>query len=193
MRMPITTPIKYDPNGRWVCSGSDEDCDTFEQGLDVVKDASMSSSLTDQEQDVLGTVVDFYGDKGDDAVTVFVSSESGPVRGSAAVRGDGGEDVSLRIDDPANVLARNIVHEGQHGIDDQNRGRDILTRGERKTTEINAYAAQATLQKAMNFATSSSDGWTPFGGYSFENINRQAESSVATACRGMTTGSCGDP
>ena len=184
---------KYDPDGRWVCSGTDGDCDAFEGGLNSVEDASMSSSPTDQEQDVLGTVVDFYGDKGDDAVTVFVSSESGPVRGSAAVRGDGGEDVSLRIDDPANVLARNIVHEGQHGIDDQNRGRDILTRGERKTTEINAYAAQATLQKAMNFATSSSDGWTPFGGYSFENINRQAESSVATACRGMTTGSCGDP
>ena len=37
-------PYRYiDPSGRWVCSGSDNDCDTFEAGLDAVKDASIES------------------------------------------------------------------------------------------------------------------------------------------------------
>jgi RHS repeat-associated protein len=183
---------KYDPNGRWVCSGSDDSCDSFEEGLNTLDDASVSSGLTDQEQDVLGSVLDFYGEKGNDSVSVSMSGETGAIRGTAALREDGGEDVSLRPDHSLNVLARNIVHEGQHGVDDQRRGMDINSRVERKATEISAYTAQAIFQKATNFATSSSDGWTPFGGYSVENIYRQAENSVDTACQKSSTGSCGD-
>ena len=182
----------YDPSGRWVCSGTDGDCDTFEEGLNLVNDASTSSNLTDEEQDALSAVVDFYGVKGDDTVSVAISEDSDVIRGTAALRADGGEDISLKPDGELGVLARNIVHEGQHGVDDQMRGRDITSRSERKATEVDAYTAQATFQKAIHFATSSSDGWTPFGGFSIDNINRQAEASVLAACGKSSTGSCGD-
>lgn len=117
--------------------------------------------------------------------------DSDAIRGSESL-GVSGTSISVKLDPQSPIVARNIVHEGQHGVDDSIRGRDIQTRSERKATEISAYKSQAIFQKAINFAASSSDGWTPLGGFSAGNINRQAELSVLAACRGSKTGSCGD-
>lgn len=88
-----------------------------------------------------------------------------------------------------NVLARVVAHEGKHGANDQKRGGPISA-GERKQEEVDGYTAQAIYQKAANFAESSRDGWTPSGGFSQENIDRQAQGSIRAACGSSTSGSC---
>lgn len=118
--------------------------------------------------------------------------------GNAALRSDGGASIQINMKktemggekNAPNVLSRVIAHEGQHGVDDQARGRTSATRAERKDAEVNGYTAQATYQKAANFAVSARDGWTPFGGMSPENIDRQAEGSIAVSCGASQEGSC---
>jgi RHS repeat-associated protein len=185
---------KYDPNGRWVCSGNDDDCHSFEDGLDAVNDAASSSNLTSSEQQTLHDVVDFYGPKGDDNVSVSLSTDPTIFGGSEDPRADGGTSISIAIKPGQGTkeLAANIAHEGQHGVDDKIRGRNINSRAERLSTEISAYTTQAIFQEAIHFATSSHDGWTPLGGFNLQNIQDQAQRSVNAACRSSHTGTCGD-
>ena len=137
------------------------------------------------------SVIDFYGDKGDESVSVSILHDSG-AGGTENYQPGGGESVSVKLTKPLDAFARNIAHEGQHGADDQIRGREIYSLTEREQTELNAYTTQAVFQKALNFVTSSNDGWTPLGGYNTENIRNQARDSVKRACGTTTTGSCGD-
>jgi hypothetical protein len=185
---------KHDPNGRWVCSGSDEDCGAFEQGLDIVKDAASSSRLSGDEQSALEAVDDFYGEKGDDSVHVALSSQPGFSGGTENVRTDGGEDVSINLQPglAQNIVAAHIAHEGQHGVDDQIRSREIQSRGERMATEINAYTTQAIFQKAINFVAPGIEGWTPVRGLDTKAIEEQARTSLNIACGSSNTGSCGE-
>ncbi|WP_460760719.1 RHS repeat domain-containing protein [Lysobacter fragariae] len=184
-------PYKFkDPDGRYVCKGSDGNCGNFEKGLALVRSAAVNLKLSSAERDAMRKVVDFYGKKGDASVSVSFR-DSGLVQGTATLRKDGGEDVTLVAGKTLQEHGRDIVHEGTHGVDDQERKRSIETRAERKQTEINAYTAQAYFQKAENFATSSRDGWTPLGGFSPENIDRQAENSIKISCGQTATGSCG--
>ncbi|WP_257387717.1 hypothetical protein, partial [Tahibacter caeni] len=112
--------------------------------------------------------------------------------------GSGGVDITINMskairsseNGTINVLARTVAHEGQHGVDDQARGSPVMTRDERFAAEVSGYTAQAIYQKAAGFAESSSDGWTPFGGFSQKNIERQANISVLVACGSSTEGSC---
>lgn len=142
-------------------------------------------------------MVGFYGTKGDDKVSVSFASLGGP-GGNASMRTDGGEHVTLDMgaatrkgeDRTLNVLARVVTHEGEHGANDQQRGRPVSSLTERKAEEVAGYRSQATYQKAANFAESSADGWTPGGGYNDTQIERQAQGSVDASCRGSMDGSC---
>lgn len=191
-------PYRFtDPDGRWVCSGSKDNCAKFETALNRVSEASKSSRLSQSEQGRLQRIVGFYGVKGDDKVSVSFANLKG-AGGNASMRADGGEHVTLDIgaatrnseNRTLNVLARVVAHEGQHGADDQQRGRPAASRAERTRDEVAGYAAQATYQKAANFAESSRDGWTPGGGWNQREIERQAQGSVNTACGSSTGGSC---
>jgi hypothetical protein len=150
--------------------------------------------LGDDEKGTLDAVVNFYGGKGDENVRVSLSTQPGFSGGTANLRTDGGEDVSINLQPglPRKAIAAHIAHEGQHGVDDQTRGRDIQSRGERKTTEINAYTSQAIFQKAINFVAPGIEGWTPIRGIDRRIIEQQAEISVEFACGSSKTGSCGD-
>jgi hypothetical protein len=159
-----------------------------------VSDAASSTNLTSSEQQTLHGVVDFYGPKGDDNVSVSLPTDPSIFGGSENPRGDGGTAVSIAIKPGLGTkeLAANIAHEGQHGVDDRLRGRNINSRAERLSTEISAYTTQALFQKAIHFSTSSHDGWTPLGGFNLPNILDQAQQSVNAACRSSHTGTCGD-
>ncbi|HCH0556767.1 TPA: hypothetical protein NKO30_006903 [Pseudomonas aeruginosa] len=192
-------PYRFtDPDGRWVCSdGGRGSCSKFETALNRVADAAKSGRLSQSEQGRLQRIVSFYGVKGDDKVSVSFANLGGP-GGNASMRADGGEHVTLDMgaatrkseDRTLNVLARVVTHEGEHGANDQQRGRPVSSLAERKTEEVEGYRSQATYQKAANFAESSADGWTPGGGYNEEQIERQGQGSVDASCNGNTNGSC---
>ncbi|KRA75795.1 hypothetical protein ASD78_07455 [Lysobacter sp. Root667] len=191
-RYANNNPYRFtDPDGRYVCTDRKSgDCDNFEKGLGKVREASSSSRLTSEEKRILGAIVSFYGEKGDDRVQVSFK-EKGLVQGTAGLSTTGTAIITLVAGKPILEHGRDIVHEGSHGKDDQDRGRPVSTRAERKETEVKAYSAQAHFQKAENFATSMMDGWTPMRGTSDENIERQAEGSVRAACGAEKSGSCG--
>ena len=125
---------------------------------------------------------------------VSLSSERGFSGGTENFRADGGEDVSINLQpgQAQNTIAAHIAHEGQHGVDDQTRGRDIQSRGERMATEINAYTTQAIFQKAINYVAPGIEGWTPIRGLDGKVIEEQARTSVNIACGSGKTGSCGE-
>lgn len=136
----------------------------------------------------------FYGEKGDDSVHVSLSSQPGFSGGTENVRPGGGEDVSINLQPglAQNTFAAHIAHEGQHGVDDQIRGRDIQSRGERMATETNAYTTQAIFQKAINYVAPGIEGWTPVRGLDRKVVEEQAQTSVNIACGSSNTGSCGE-
>lgn len=191
-------PYKFiDPDGRWVCQGGAGNCAKFEAGLAKITNAAISPRLTQGERSQMQRIVDFYGKKGDSKVSVSFANLGGP-GGNAAMRKDGGEHVTLDMQAATrntesrtlNVLARVIAHEGEHGANDQQRRTPVATRAERKQEEIAGFTAQAVYQKFANFAESSRDGWTPFGGFNQENLERQAQGSVDASCGSSTVGSC---
>ena len=193
-----SNPYKFtDPDGRYVCSdGGTGSCGKFEQSLARVGSAATSDRLTQGERERMQRVVTFYGEKGDNSVSVSFAGLGG-AGGNAYMREDGGEHVTLDIDRSTrstedatlNVLARVVAHEGEHGANEQERG-SSLGAGERMQEEVAGYTTQAIYQKAANFADSAKDGWTPVGGFSQENIERQARGSIRFSCGSSTSGSC---
>jgi RHS repeat-associated protein len=185
------SPYRFvDPSGRWICAASEDDCDTFEASLAMAKNATSRGDMTDDERAALNNVIDLYGDKGDISVQVSFT-DTLLVQGNESLQSDGTIGIKLKAQPSTVELARDIVHEGAHGVDDLARGRNVNSRAERKESEIKAYTAQAYFQKAEHFSNSSHDGWTPFGGLNFDNIESQAENSVNIACRHDRSGSCG--
>jgi RHS repeat-associated protein len=193
------SPYKFiDPDGRWVCSdnGSGQ-CGKFETALGRVSNAARGDHLEPGEQRRLREIVAFYGAEGDSRVSVSYMDHGG-AGGGSRLRRDGGQHITIDASRASrsnenltlHVLARVVVHEGQHGIDDQHRGRPVATRAERRETEIASYTAQAIYQKAVNFTDSSQDGWTIYGGFSQKNIERQAQGSIEVSCGNSLEGSC---
>ncbi|HJU38362.1 MAG TPA: RHS repeat-associated core domain-containing protein, partial [Tahibacter sp.] len=187
-----SNPYKnIDPDGRWACSGNESQCDKFKDWLGMARDAASSERLSESERSVLTKITDFYGDEGDDSVRIFFRVDDGMVPATASRWADGTIAISISETRKPRDAAKDVIHEGAHGLDDQKRGRSVNSRAERKETEVNAYTAQAYFQKAANFATSSNNGWVPGLGFSQSNVEKQAETSVIVACGQSTVGSCG--
>jgi RHS repeat-associated protein len=186
-------PYRFvDPNGMWVCSSDQRQCNKFESALQRASDAAKSDRISPDEQTRLQRSVDFYGEKGDDSVKV----EFGDLgqAGGRTERTESGHTVTLdssKASSPdENYLARTVAHEGEHGANSVERGRDVQSLGERLADEVQGYTTGAVYQKATNFATDSNAGWTPIGGLNEENILKQAEGSVRSACSGSDHASC---
>ena len=189
-----SNPYRFtDPDGMYVCEGSDAGCARFEKALEFVAEASQSEALSAEERQSLSEVVSLYGEKGDDRVTVTTFDDKSLAGGNASVGQDGRIQIGINLKEASDlVLGRVVAHEGKHGIDFQQIERNYSSRSEWKEGEIAAYTVQATYQKAFGFAESERDGWTRFGGYSPENIERQARGSIVSSCAGSTEGRCGN-
>lgn len=192
----LNNPYKFkDPDGRWVCNG--ESCANFEKALGRVAAAASNPRLSSEQRTVMQKIVSFYGPKGDAKVGVSFNNSMG-TDGAAIMRKDGGHDIKFNMTRLSNRggsdfipnFARQTAHEGQHGVDDEARGRPIENLAERKSTEISSYRAAAIYQKSDKVVFSGNDGWTPWGGINEEAITRQADMSVMAACQGVVEGSC---
>lgn len=187
-------PYKYiDPDGRYSCTGSHLNCGNVGKAAGLLSSAADSSRLSKDERRNLGQVSGFIGTDGDNN-SVVVRFEDSVLNGGRATydQESGITTLTLRPDDDVRNLAKNLAHEGKHGSIDSNRKRTDNTRSERMENEIQAYTTQGYYQKAIEYSTKSSDPWVYGIGISQDNIYKSAVRSVNDACRGSSTGSCGD-
>ena len=187
-------PYKYiDPDGRYSCTGSHLNCDNFGKAAGLIRSAAGSSKLTNNEGANLKQVSDFIGSNGD-GNSVIVKFEDSVINGGRATYDDktGTTTLTIRPDDDIKNMGKNVAHEGKHGLIDSDRRRTDNTRGERMENEVQAYTTQGYYQKATEYSTKSSDPWLYGAGLSQDNILKAATQSVNDACRGSSTGSCGN-
>jgi hypothetical protein len=183
----------YDPSGRYTCEWSDEDCGSFENGADLVRETANSSRLTEEESRNLKEVSDSIGANGDNNGVVIKFGDTPLAGGSEAYdQSTRTTTLTLRGNSDLRNLGKNIAHEARHGLVDSQRGRMDNNREERTENEIQAYTTQAYYQKALQYSTNRSDPWIYGAGVSQENISKKANESVENACFGTTTGSCGE-
>jgi len=192
---------RTDPTGLYTCSdGGIGGCGVVAQGLATADEAAKSGNLSQAQQAKLTAVVNAYGAAGvDNGVHVTVSSTSDGTGGSAGKDPSGGEKITIDVaravrgndgSTAIKAVGRVVVHEGQHVVDDQNRGREINSYAERHETEVNAYTTEAYYQQAEKFQTKTDDGWTFSGGINAQNIEKQAKLSIQAACGSSTSPSC---
>lgn len=180
----LNSPLQnIDSAGLWVCNGSQ--CGNFENGLQSLRDASVSSHIDPYMRDTLLNILSAYGRKGDPNVKIKFGKLRPGVKGQTGADESGCE--AIIFDDAklvdGTLTARQwgaaIAHEGQHLSDDiEGEG------GPRVSTmdsEVNAYTAQAYYDQAMQYPELSGLGilWTYGGGINYSAIQRRAAWSAA--------------
>ena len=134
-----SNPYRFaDPDGRYVCSGTDGGCARFAQALDTVKGAAESDRLSTEERGMLKAVVEFYGKEGEDnRVQVRMFDQSDIKGGTATIDKNGISSITVNLRGNSDrVLARIVAHEGKHGVDDKERKRSVDNRSEWRSHEI---------------------------------------------------------
>jgi hypothetical protein len=186
-------PYRFlDPDGRYSCKGSSENCGDFEKAMTIARNAFKSDELTKDEQDNLKAVTDFIGTPDDGNKVIVTFNTDGLKGGSTGYnKSDGTTTLALRADKNLNNLGKNAVHEGKHGLTDSLRGRTDNNRNERLENEVGAYTTQGFYQKAIKYSGSANDPWVYGRGIVDGNVLNSAERSVQGACQGYTGGSCG--
>jgi RHS repeat-associated protein len=186
-----------DPDGRYVCKASKAECVDFNRAMQSARTALSSSKLSTAEREALQRAVDFYGEEGDEKVTIeFGDIKDGDANisvqqdGTATVKFDPKKLARSNESNSMHSLAKAIVHEGDHGANDRDRGEPVGTREERTQAEVSAYTAQAYYQKATGFVDIGMNGWAAWSGINHDVIKKQADLSVMAACGSSTEGSC---
>lgn len=195
-------PYKFfDPDGRYVCSGSKTDCGNFDDAISMAKEASTSTKLTADQRGTLNAAVGFFGEKGNADIKVSF----GDLKGDAAQVNTNREgkgtvtfdlkaiaEKSTSVSGTVNGLAMRSLHEGDHGVRQMKQGFPG-SRSERLDREKYGYRAEAFYQKATRFLQNSNNLWAPWNpgdGINESSIDARANFSVMSSCAGSNEGSC---
>lgn len=195
-------PYKFfDPDGRYVCSGSKTECANFDKAVARAKDAAGSSKLSAEQRRTLNAAVDFYGEKGDERVQVSFGDLKGDfARIDTDSQGKGSVTFDLRAihakspgeSGLVNGLAMRALHEGDHGVRIISSGFPGSRLG-RIDLERGGYRAEAFYQKATGFLQNGNNLWAPWNpndGINNHAIDARSEMSVMSSCAGSTHWSC---
>jgi RHS repeat-associated protein len=181
-------PLRFtDPTGKYLCSGTTQQCQAFEAALQNVRDAAAKLTASHKPgATALTSVANLYGKLNkDNGVNVVITNLKGKAEGTKTVGGI----TTIRMD--AGYLNRTstsgnnyermkltetVAHAGDHGVTDQRNG-DVATREEEKYSELSAYRTEGYVSQA--FGVDNSHGlWTVRGGWNAEAISYWAEVST---------------
>ncbi|MDR6672033.1 RHS repeat-associated core domain-containing protein [Xanthomonas sp. 1678] len=195
-------PFRFsDPDGRYVCSGSEQDCSKFDDAIKMAKDASESGKLSIGEKSTLDAAVKFFGEKGNADVKVSFGNLNGDAArintdrdGKGSVKFDlkAIEGKSAGASGAANGVAMRVVHEGDHGVRIVKYGFP-QSRSDRFEREQHGYRAEALYQKATGFLQNSNNIWAPWNpgdGINEKAVDARANFSVMSSCAASSEGSC---
>jgi uncharacterized protein RhaS with RHS repeats len=150
---------RTDPTGLYTCSDSDKgaDCAVVSKAIGTIKDAASKLPKDSDGQKALNKVLKFYGNDGEKngvsvafsgngtanetmkgaSITITFNLEG--LRSEFSGRGDGSK---LNVE-----MGATAAHEGQHGLDDQARGRSPHGDQEFVQTERNAFRTQSYVNE----------------------------------------------
>lgn len=177
---------RNDPDGHVVCNGPE--CDQVKKGLDDAKKAMSSKALSKDEKAALKGVLKFYGKWGkDNGVTVNTGVTSLAAQGGVGetVTENGKTTISLNLGaldktvnqgSPEVEKAATVVHEGEHGAQQQANGMPT-TAGQQYAAEKQAYTVQSYVNQGLN-TDSDRNLWTSSSGFSQNAVNQNAEGST---------------
>lgn len=119
-------PYKFtDPDGRYSCNGNASDCKNFDKAINIAKEASNSSKLTEGQRDALSASVNFFGEKGNSDVKVSfgdLKGDFGQINTDREGKGTVKFDLTaIGKKNPGESglvsgLAMRTLHEGDHGV-----------------------------------------------------------------------------
>lgn len=153
---------RTDPSGLYVCNGSQEECRTIYDALNIVRRAESELKAEPQEKENLQGVLKFYGKEGvKNGVTVTFGNLGGKEEANTVTRsGFLGLHKQTTItfdltqiqktfgaatpDEAAGITA----HEGQHGVDQRAFG-NPQNRAEEHATELRAFGAQSSVAEGL--------------------------------------------
>ena len=188
-------PYKFtDPDGRYECNGSKENCATFKQGLSDMRASMANLKEGSTERNRLERVSALYGNEGDKNGTTVRLRDRGGLGGA---RTSGKETlvnfsikaVSARFgavgsDSFRKEFAGFVRQEGDHGVTGQDSGgRNPASKAQEMINEQSAYRTQGYVHQGMSYGTSDYRLWTPAGGIDEASVNKNAEASTAAWCR----------
>jgi RHS repeat-associated protein len=182
-------PYKFtDPDGRYICDGTKQQCASVEQGIQDIRSAASQLKEGSTERAILDRVVDFYGEADhDNDVTVQVVAGDSKA-GSAVTVGSEttitynplahGEGYGGTVD--THERAATLAHEGNHGVDQKRWGMtNSLHR--REWNEKRAVTAEAAYFKGAN-QDARTGIWTRAGGIDANKVDRRALRSLEMSC-----------
>ncbi|WP_369975826.1 RHS repeat-associated core domain-containing protein [Xanthomonas bundabergensis] len=186
-------PYRFnDPDGRYVCSGSDSDCQAVKSALRDARSMTQSAIKVGENKAALNSVLKFLGKDGvNNGVTIkFVSGY-----GMGNTLSQGGkttiaidrEGINSRADrrgiSQSAALTATLFHEGQHGIDWKREGMPKTSHQE-NAGELRAARTEANAWELMK--TDSWWGtWTNLGGYNEGAIKNEADAATNLWCGGV--------
>ncbi|SDY20034.1 RHS repeat domain-containing protein [Lysobacter enzymogenes] len=196
-------PYRFiDPDGRYVCSGSMENCKQFDSAIEAATKAAVNPKLSTDQRAALSKAVNFYGEKGNSDVRISFSKLAGDYANISTDRQGKGDVVfdlaKIGSRDPANAsglsngLAMRILHEGDHGARIKDDGFPA-SRSDRFEREQHGYRAEGYYQKATGYLQNGNNIWAPWNsgdGIDESTVNSRAQWSVEFSCRGSNEGSC---
>lgn len=152
-------PYRFkDPDGRYSCEGSKQDCAKVDQYVSKVRDASRSRDLKPRERAQVRAVSNYLGKKGEGGPKITPTALPKNTKASTDQRGNIKIDVNKNPAgaDPVVHGAMALGHEAQHDVDAQANGeahtRDVATQRER-----NAYGTEAIIGRVNGVFLSPSD------------------------------------
>lgn len=195
---------RVDPDGHVTCSGSKESCAQIKLGYDLAKAAQQKLGANSTEGKAIGKVLAFYGAWGkDNGVHISAATldkgtlgvtTAGP-NGTTDIKLDLGQIKSAAQNSPVGgafdwaARAGVVVHEGQHGVDNQARGGGTDSRRALDATEHNAYRTESYVFQGLRSNSPSglwNMGWSPQETEANRSaaIDANAASSVEGECGG---------
>jgi len=188
--------VHTDPTGKYICTGSKDDCATFAKGLADAKTALAGLSADSPGRAKIEATLKFYGDEGKrNGVKVSFTTDKSVVAntGTAGFWIFKTTTVTMNLGNIAAIVAAHpgstvgaenaatAVHEGTHGIDERN-GVPLRTRPDELGFERRAYDAQAYVNQGLG-VDSAWGMWTTLGGFNPARIEAAAQASTDEWCK----------
>jgi hypothetical protein len=166
----------------YTCSAGSENCDEVRAMMKQMNNAAKDPSITGSDRSRIGAVFNAYGKEGEPGVDIK-DDQNLDAGGVTHRNEDGSDTVSIKFPGVRDPVwdAHVLVHEGQHVLNDETRGRDINSLQERRATEESAYTTEAIYLKSVQIQPSTGI-FSYTQGIDQKQIDIQVQKSIEHAC-----------
>ncbi|WP_454831480.1 RHS repeat domain-containing protein [Pseudoxanthomonas wuyuanensis] len=180
-------PYKFtDPDGRYECQASKDQCKTVAKAVKEIASASRSSIAGGTR---IPKISNFLGNEGQKNGVMIAAGGDKSLGSAKTEYGVTTLSVNFKGANSTDKVSSVIVHEASHGLDQRAREKQGLDPMTRSRTDLNVSELNANLSEAQLFKIIGRD--SPYGMWARENwvnnekINSDADRSVNSVCSQM--------